>query len=95
MLDCILESLALSRAQESAPSNGLIGWWMNQCVLFLPVAWVIMLLEPAAGQTWLVVTAALAWGLTLIGIAAALPWGAFYLVHGIARGFTGAPERGN
>jgi hypothetical protein len=94
VVDCILESLEISRSQESAPSSRLINWWMNQPVLFLPMVWVLLLPKSVTSQPWLIVTIALLSGLALTGAVAALPWGTFYLIRWIAHGFTDGPEEG-
>jgi hypothetical protein len=94
VVDCILESLAISRTQESALSNRLINWWISQPVLFLPMAWVLLLPKSVTSQPWLIVSIALLSGLALTSAAAALPWGTFYLIRWIAHGFTDGPEEG-
>ena len=85
VINCILENLSLSRANQDDPSNRLISWWMGQPAVLLSMAWIF--LTRLQKYTWPLWPAMLIPALVLTTVAAAIPWGVFYLIRWIARGF--------
>src|SRR5262245_35232057 len=76
VIDCILESGEISKAQSNARSIRLIMWWLRQPLFLYSTGWLINVL-PDSGFYWLLPILMVLSALILTAIAAGVPWGVF------------------
>jgi hypothetical protein len=85
VIDCILESAEIFKAQSNARSSRLIKWWVGQPLFLYSTGWVVGVLPDSFD--WLLPILMVLSALILTAIAAGVPWGVFYLMLWVAQGF--------